>query len=57
VLVLVLLDVAKFFCTTVIYFWHNFKLNQTFILTGCHDDTLRFCVYDDMIVFCFFFLK
>jgi len=42
---------CTFYCTTVIYFCHNFfKLNQTYILTGCSDD-LKVSVYDMKKVF------
>ncbi len=32
--------------SNIAYFWHNvFKLNQTFILMGCREYLLKFCVY------------
>ncbi len=33
--------------SNIAYFWHNVfnKLNQTFILMGCREYLLKFCVY------------
>ncbi len=36
---------STFWCTIVIHFYHNFKLNQTLILADCHEELLSCCVY------------